>query len=177
MNLNGIIKKLIALGAIFGGKAKKLSGIPDKNNYVTDLNLVIDSITKTITLTSTAPSFLTVGKLFRVKNGGGANQDQLFKVLSISSNVITCDITAPYFDPINYVGAAKIDGRIWICINDTNIAKDSVDGNTIFNIDNTTSTGLPDGSGIAQNSVGHYHDAAIIDELDNIKFDYIHMGG
>jgi len=176
VDISQFIEDLIVTNAIWGALSLKMGGIHDQNNLVVDPNLTISNVSKTITLTSAVPSFLIAGKLFRIKNGGGTNQDQLFKVSSILGNKITCDPIAPYFDPQNYSGSATVDGRIWVCINNETIAKESIDGGTVFNIENVVSTGLPDGSGIALNSIGHYHGDGTSEDLDDLKLIYQHMG-
>jgi hypothetical protein len=175
MDISQFIQDLIVTNTLYGAKALKLTGISDKNNYISN-SLVISSATKTITLTVPVPSFLTVGSLFRIKSGGGSNQDQLFRVSNLSEYSITCNTTSPYFNPVNFSGTAIIDSRIWVIINDTNIADMSPEGNTMFNLDNISTTGLPDGSGICANSINHYHESGSGGSSDLI-YSYLHMGG
>lgn len=153
MSYSSFLKKLQVFGALFGSKAKKLSGVQDKNNKITD------SITFTapnlIALTGPVPIFLVPQTYFRVKSGGGANQDVLFRVLSISGNTITVDNTnfVVNFGP----GTATLDSRLAVVHNNPAISLLSPQGNTIFNADNDgVTTGLEDGN-LGNVFVDHYH--------------------
>lgn len=148
------IKGLVTFGTIFGATGKKLTGLQDSAASITDTLII--TATDTIQLTTTVPEFLTEDRYFRITGGGGANQNQLFRVLSVSGNVIVVDTTVNSVSV--YSGVATIDARIASVIGDVTIAKLNDSGNTIFNLDNVSTTLTPeDGSCIASNPADHYH--------------------
>lgn len=152
---SSFFKKLQVFNVLFGAKARKLSGIQDKNNRFTDT--ITFTAPDTILLSFPVPAFLQVGTYFRVKNGGGANEDQLFRIKDISGNTIIVDNTTNVvsFGP----AVADIDARLAVVHANSVISKLNTEGNTIFNVDNgTVTTGLNDGSGLAVLVAEHYHD-------------------
>jgi hypothetical protein len=161
---SNFLRKLQVFGALFGAKATKLSGIRDKDNQLTD---TIDFTSPDlITLTYPVPEFFKENTYFRVKNGGGPNQDVLFKVKSVSGNVITVDDTntVTSFGPT----LCTLDARIAVVQDNPLISKLNTEGNTIFNVSNGALT-----SGIIAD-VGlvlaeHYHD----DGADVPEFVYV----
>lgn len=160
------LKGLLSFGALFGPRATKLSGLRDASNTVTDT--VIFTSPDIITLT-TIPDFLQVGRLFRVKNGGGANQDQLFKIESIAGNSLTVSQTAV----VTFTGSATIDARIAIVLNSPEFVTLNADGNTIFNVNQELPlSNLNDGSCISNKFSEHYHSAFNI-YLSNADNDFV----
>lgn len=153
MILQNFIKKALALDVLFGPKAKKLKGIQDALNNITDS--ITCTAPSTILLSNPVPSFLKQNTYFRIKNGGGANQDVLFRVASVSGNTITVDGTNAV---VNFSGLAVLDARLAIVHADTSISKINNYGSTIFNVNTQDSTGLQDGSGISLVMSDHYHD-------------------
>lgn len=149
MNITNFIKKLITLDVIWGTRTKKLTGVKDKNNLITD-NFVISDVDNSITFSTAIPDFLQVDTYFRIT--GGNNDGQLFRVMEIQGNKI---IT--YENLTNDSGSLTLDARLWVVHNDENISKASSNGSTIFNLSNTSTTGLDDGSGIAKVFAEHYH--------------------
>jgi len=152
MNLLSFIKKLIIFDVIWGTRSKKLAGINDKNNVISD-NVIFSSSDNSITLTS-IPSWFQKDKYFRITTGGGNNLNQLYKIISIdnlNNKIIVSGLIT------DFTGNTTLDGRIAVVINDINIAKLDSSGSTIFNLDNQSWTGFPDGSGIAQIFANHYH--------------------
>lgn len=154
------IKKLIKANVLFGGKKIKLSGVPDGFNFISDSNVLGISATNKFTLTSTPSDWIKPGSYFRISSGGGSNNGLLFKVSNIIGNDIFVDDSEPQTSSVFDFGPglAVLDFRLWQVINDINIAKKSLSSNnTIFNVNNQTTTGLCDGSGIANNFAEHYH--------------------
>lgn len=149
MNFTNFIKKLLVFDVVWGVRSKKLTGIKDKDNLVTD-NFTISDVDNSITLNTSVPSFLQVDTYFRIV--GGTNDGQLFRVKEIQGNkVIT------YENITNDTSTVTLDARLWVVHDDENISKASSDGNTIFNLSNTSTTGLDDGSGVAKVFADHYH--------------------
>lgn len=164
MSIANFIKKLIKANALFGGRKIKTAGIPDGDNYVTDLSLEGVAASNKFILSSTPPDWLQEGTFFRIKSGGGANQDLLFRVGSIVGNEIFNDDALAEVSAVSNFGpgTATVDARIWVVVDDATICKKSLESNnTIFNVNNLDSTGLLDGSGIAENFAEHYHDVAV----------------
>jgi len=155
MNFTSFIKKLLAFDVLFGAKSKKLSGIKDANNLITDA-ITISSINKTITLTQEIPSYLNVDQYFRITSG--VNAGNLFRVKSLGPNTIEV-----YESISNDSGSITLDARLWVVHDDPTISKAGASGSTVFNVNNTNTTGLDDGSGVAGVNADHYHGDSITD--------------
>lgn len=189
MAISNFIKKLYMVGAIFGGKAKKIAGINDSSNDLSSTEVIWDSATKTITFTNetTLPSWLTVGKFFRTYDGVAkttpsstdinyvanviltpnplTNDGVLFQVLSVSGNIITVDDTGDGATPVDrdttgLPTIVTLEGRIAIVVNDANICRINGAGSSVYNMENQTPTAVVgDGSGIAAAFADHFHAA------------------
>lgn len=155
MGLGQFIKKLIEANALFGTAKNKIAGIQDKFNIITD-TAIFNATDNSLTFSGAVPTWMVENKYFRITAGGGGNYENLLQVKKIvnSSKIIVFENLLPF------TGQVTLDGRMAIVHNDPNISRLGVDGNTIFNIDNVNSTGLPDGSAIATVSVGHYHSSS-----------------
>jgi len=148
------IKNLLSFNVLFGIKSKKLSGINDATHTVT-ANMTITAPDQ-IQLASAVPNFLAEGRFFRITGGGGANEDELFQVLSVSGDTITVDTAINSVSA--FAGLATIDARFATVHDDETISKLSAKGNTIFNVNNYTTTGNEDCSSVAEACADHYHD-------------------
>lgn len=163
---------MIQTNTLFGGKKLKLAGVPDGDNFVSDPSLQAVAASNTLILSAPVPTCLKSGTYFRIVNGGGSNQSNLFKVLSVNNNELIVDDTEPEtsslvdFGP----GQATIDARIWQVVNDTTICKASLNNsNTIFNAHALAGSGLDDGSCIAENFAEHFH-YTITQPVEEISF-------
>lgn len=157
--LANFLKKLQIFNVLYGSKAKKLTGVRDRNNKFTDTITFVAS--DEIQLTAPPPEYLKSGSYFRVKNGGGANQDVLFRVASIVNNSIFVDgtNTVTSFGP----AIADIDARLAVVHNNPAISKLNSSGDTIYNVSNTSATtGLDDCSDLGLVLAEHYHDSSSI---------------
>jgi hypothetical protein len=139
MNVSNLLKKLTFLGALFGPKAKKLTGIRDFSNVYT--GMVTFNAPNKLTFNS-IPAFLSVGTQFRVT--AGINAGNLYTVKAVSGNTL---ITLENVQ--SGTGPATLDGRMATVLNDTNVAKLNSSGNSIFNVEYT-------GPG-SMTMVEHYH--------------------
>lgn len=153
MNLQNFVKKLKVFNVLFGAKAKKLSGINDSENKLTgNIEFIAPN---EIVLPVVVPEYITEQTYFRVKAGGGANEDELFRVASVSGSTIVVDNSNTV---VNFVGSARIDARLAVVHDNPLISRLNSEGATIFNLSNYTDTGLEDCSGIAGVFAEHYHD-------------------
>ena len=175
MALSLFIKQLLETDSIFGGEAKKLSGINDASVQVNFLGVdVVTTSTPTIeTLTITGragdapvpPSWLVVDKYVTVTVESTSISRNRQRVLSVTPfadgftvNFRPGETGSSTLPDINVTDVnINIDGRIWAIINDENIAREADNGSTMFNVNNSTPTGLPDGSGLVQKYAAHYH--------------------
>jgi hypothetical protein len=152
------LKSLHVFGVLFGGKAKKLTGIQDKNNKL------IDSVTftapDTVSLSSTAPDFLESGVYFRVTGSTGPNNGLLFRVKSVLGTTITLDTTASGVDVLTTAPAESLtlDARLAIVHNNPLISKLNSEGNTIYNVANGSITTVADDCDLGLVLAEHYHD-------------------
>ncbi len=179
MILKDFIKKLIALDVIWGTKAKKISGINDKDCTLSDTNVIWNNTNKTITFSnqSILPSWCKIGTYARIYDGNKifvkdsldsdynniailtentlTNSGVLFQIINVSGNVITIDITPTNRDSGSDL--VTLDARIAIAINNSNIARINNLGCTVFNLQYQSTTGLGDGSGINLVNTDHFH--------------------
>lgn len=157
MNLTKFIINLTKLGALFGPRARKLAGVDDSQaTFTGPITFVAPG---TITLASPVPAFFSQpGTRFRVKAGGGPNEDLLFSVLSASGNSIQVDQT--FQGVFNHNGTARLDARQAVVIDDPLIARLNLNGSTIFNANyQGQAANLPTGCGIPLVMAEHFHDA------------------
>ena len=148
------IKNLLAHNVLFGLRTKKLTGINDSTHTFTG-NIDIQA-PDTITFPLEIPQYLEVGRYFRVTGGGGANEDLLFRVDSLSGLDLIVDTSVNNLT--NFNGLATVDARFAIVHNDENISRINAIGKTIYNTNNFTTTGVEgDGSEIAKVCDDHYH--------------------
>ena len=186
MALSLFIKQLLETDSIFGGEAKKLSGINDASVQVNFLGVdVVTSTTPTeVLLTVTGrggeapqvPSWLVVDKYVTLTIETTSISSNRQRVLSVTRNVDgftvnfrpgeTGSNTLP--DVTITDTNITIDGRIWAIINDESIAREANNGSTMFNVNNSTPTGLADGSGLVQKYAAHYHSSE-----DSIGFEIV----
>lgn len=155
-----IIKKFIALDVIFGGRSKKLAGINDFNNIVSD-TFTFTSGTNFISFPGQVPEWFVRDKYFRVTAGGGSNNSSLLRVKAVDASGGIIEV---YENIVDFTGAATFDGRIWAAINNPAIARPTSTGSTMYNVHNRTPTGLEDASSIALVFAEHYHDEPAVDE-------------
>lgn len=146
------LKKLQVFGVLFGAKARKLTGLRDRSNF---LNTAVTATTDTLILAA-APSFLKAGDFFRILDSGTPNDGLLFKVINTSGNIVVVDDAYQPIQP--FTGSARIDSRIAIIQNNPLYSKLDINGNTIFNASYTgmTPTGQP--YDLTPVMAAHYHD-------------------
>lgn len=191
MGLSSFIKKLIETDTLWGVSKKKIAGINDRLNYLFDSDVVFDNATNSITYTNqtSLPSWIVPGKYFRVYDGipktytSDSDNDYIanviltpdlvtnsgvkLRVLSVSGNVIYLDSnTSTVVDRNTSATFVTTDGRIAIGINNIDIAKISKNGSTIYNTQNSSSTGDEDGSAVGAMFADHYHSNS--NSVDNI---------
>lgn len=149
------IKKLHIFNVLYGAKNRKLTGIRDRNNKFEDT--VAFTAPNTITSTLAIPDFFQPGTLFRVTNGGGANEGILLEVASVSGNIITTTPSTTVFTEA--ASLLTLDARLATVHNDQSISKLNSEGDTIFNVNyNGSGTGQDDCSNIGLTLAEHYHD-------------------
>lgn len=183
ISFSQFIKKLLALDVIFGAKAKKLHGIQDRGNII-DGTITFNSIGNQIIITGVTidpRNWLTPGKYIRPnlsnflpplppspQSAGQTpnpttNDYQLYNVAGVmyAGGVVTITVNPSAIGVNSMVSygpvLGQIDGRIWAVANDPNIARAGANFDTIYNLNNQASTGLPDGSGVAAPLAEHYH--------------------
>ena len=163
MELNSTIKKLIVLNAIFGGKTSKLTGVRDSGNRASD-TVKFNTLDNSIQFTNNVPEFLVADQFFRITSGGGSDKGKLLKVKNVSGKKLF--LTDDFGQLVNdYLGSATFDARIFVQINDPQIAKEASDGSTQFNVNLTNRADSAEiGPSIASNFVEHYHDQACVSE-------------
>lgn len=186
MALSLFIKQLLETDSIFGGEAKKLSGINDFSvldiYQLATVSLVNDPFNFYIDITNSTnpindiPSFLTTNKYIAITldpwssiiNSVVTEVSFVRRRFRVESTV---KITNGYrinldrdangsntFETRSLSNVeAVIDGRIFAVIDDPTIAKEANNGSTMFNVNSSVTTGLEDGSGLAQKYAAHYH--------------------
>lgn len=152
-----IVKKFIALDVIFGGRSKKLAGINDFANVMSD-TFTFTATANTIQFPGNVPDWFVRGKYFRIMAGGGANSSALLRVKEVNYSGGLVEV---YESLQNFTGTAELDGRIWAVINNAAIARPTSTGSTMYNVHNRNTTGLEDASGIALVFAEHYHDEPV----------------
>lgn len=154
---SGFVKKLIALDVIWGNRSKKISGLNDAN-LVVIVYAVFNQNNQSIKFGGTRkiPSWIKPNVFFRIKNGG-PNNGKLFKVRLVDYPNKTIYVLPGDTETVSsYAGSATLDGRAFSLINDTNIAKESTTGGSIFNA-NVSSFLRSDVAPIILNNVEHFH--------------------
>ena len=175
MALSLFIKQLLETDSIFGGEAKKLSGINDRSVQISydNVDIVTISTTTDLLLTVTAtggdapqpPSWLIKDKYvsLTVENTTIFKDRQRVDTVTILPTGYTIRFNlnergSGILDNTTTLGGRlTIDGRIFAVINDTHIAREAENGSTMFNVDNSSPDGLEDGSGLVQKYAAHYH--------------------
>lgn len=148
------LKKLNIFGVLYGARAKKIAGIQDKNNLVSDT--IVYNSDNTITLTMPVPEFLKARTYFRIKNSSGPNSNALFRVLEVNGNTIILDPSTVAIPDGPVI--ATLDARLAVVHNNPLISMLNTEGNTIFNSSNgSLTTGLDDGSQLGIVMAEHYH--------------------
>lgn len=153
-----LIKKLVGLDTIWGGRSKKLTGVDDYCE-ISSGTMAFSAANQTITFSNPAmiPDWLKDGCYFRVTSGG-PNTGKLFKVSYYDSLTNTITVTPGDVGVLiqDYVGAATLDGRMFVVINDPSVARQSSTGGSMFNA-NITTPPRPELGGIIYNRVDHFH--------------------
>ncbi len=149
MNYIDFVKNLRIFDVLFGNKAKKLTGLSDALFFVSaDMTVSLPNSIQIPTV-NPLPLWLKPGVQFRFTIGGGANNQVLFTVSLVDR--VTSTITV--LEPVSaYSGAARIDGRQFIIINDPLIATETTAGNTMYNVNREGVDCIS--SAVTQ----HYHD-------------------
>lgn len=151
MALSNFLKKLIIFDVIWGTRSKKLAGINDFNNVITE-NVTFSSVDNSITFPTPVPFFFQEGEYFRIF--GGANDGRLFRAKEINGNRLVMFET-----PISESNSVRLDARLWVVHNDPKISRPTSTGSTMFNVHNRQPTNVPeDASALAFTFAEHYHD-------------------
>jgi len=153
------LRGLQIFGALFGAKARKLSGIKDKDNKITDT--VTFTAPVTVTLSVQVPDFLKKDAYFRVTGSVGANNQKLFRVKSVSGAVLTVDPSAPGVDVMTTIVAGEsltLDARMAVVHNNPLISKLNSEGSTIWNVANGAITTPADDCDLGLILAEHFHD-------------------
>ena len=167
-----LVKRFIPMNVIFSVRATKLAGINDFANIVTkQVKFVAPN---KLEFTKGIPNFLVPlpgqqTKWFVVKDHDKGNNNLTLKVKSVENNIVTVEQnTITQYDSSNVI----IDGRLWSVINDTQIAKRTSTGSTMFNVHNRHTTGRGgDASEVAITFAEHYHND--IDSILTHKFNMV----
>lgn len=143
MTWSAFVKRLIIFDVIWGGRSKKLAGIPDGNVFhVTDVSFLPPDQIR-LNETSLMPKWMKPGAKFRIRGGGGGNNTRLFQITNVNrdTKVMTVTVETPM---LPFTGQTVLDGRQWAIINNASIARPSTaNGNTIYNVNYNGTSGVP----------------------------------
>lgn len=141
---SGFVKKLIVFDVIWGGRSKKLAGIPDGNVFLVSSVTFLPPDQIKINMLGLLPKWIKPKAKFRVRGGGGGNNGRLFQVVTTDRDqkiLTVIPIEAPMQ---SFSGQTVLDGRQWAIINNAAIARPSTrNGNTIYNVNYNGTTGVP----------------------------------
>lgn len=151
MSASKFLKQFFIWDVIFGARSKKLAGINDGNNLISEV-VTFSDVDNSITFPGETPSFFQENQYFRVF--GGSNDSRLFRVQEVQFNkIITVE------NLINDSGTRTLDARLWVVHNNSKISRPTSTGSTMFNVHNRDTTGVDgDASAIALTYAEHYHD-------------------
>lgn len=143
MTWSAFIKRLIIFDVIWGGRSKKLAGIPDGNVFhVTDVTFLPPNQIQ-LNQTALMPKWMKPGAKFRIRGGGGGNNTRLFSIITVDrdAKLMNVSVETPM---LAFTGQTVLDGRQWAIINNAAIARPSTaNGNTIYNVNYNGPSGVP----------------------------------
>ncbi len=139
------VKRLIIFDVIWGGRSKKLAGIPDGKVFlVTNVTFLPPNQIK-INQTALLPKWVKPKAKFRIRGGGGGNNTRLFEIKTVDRDNKVITVVTPTEAPmLPFTGTTVMDGRQWALINNAMIARPSSrNGNTIYNVNYNGPNGVP----------------------------------
>lgn len=167
-----LIKKFVGLDVIWGARSKKVAGIQDRYNTITEV-ISFDGGTNQITFSTAVPAWMksagSNGKAIRVMNAEPhPNANKKYYVASIiSPTVVQVTPANPAADGmITFSGLTEISGRIWEVVQDENLCGSDREGNTVYNLHHKE-RGANDGGDVSLVHIDHYHGRIVTHEYNS----------
>lgn len=138
------VKRLIIFDVIWGGRTKKLAGIPDGALFLPTNAVFLPPNQIKINQAANLPKWMKPKAKFRIRGGGGGNNTRLFQIITVDRDNKLLTVTPLEAPMLPYTGPTVFDGRQWAIINNASIARPSTrNGNTIYNVNYNGPSGVP----------------------------------